>query len=246
MTRGHAPVNGVSDANVCPCCLLPHKEEECRFKNAFCFRCKETGHLKRACRNPKPNKGNGGKPTTKVKEGQHTQKRQQAGDCGRRRRSVNAVVEEESGSESGDNYQEQLGIIEECSATNEADCDNLQSLEARRKPWLVDVRIEGQPIKMELDTGAAVSVMSGTDFKKYFGSSITLHNCSLRLRTYTGEVIKPLGMATMLVEHNKQEKRLPLYVLPSEGPPLLGSGCKKSSWNGPFSVCKCKETYQPF
>ena len=59
-------VNRVSDANVCPRCLLPHKEEECRFKNAFCFRCKETGHLKRACRNPKPNKGNGTKPTTKA------------------------------------------------------------------------------------------------------------------------------------------------------------------------------------
>ena len=31
-------VNRVSDANVCPRCLLPHKEEECKFKNAFCFR----------------------------------------------------------------------------------------------------------------------------------------------------------------------------------------------------------------
>ena len=103
--------------------------------------------MKRACRNPK--KGNGGKPTTKAKEGQHTQKRQQAGDRGRRRRSVNAVVEEESGSESGDDYQEQLGVLDEYSAMNEAESDNLHSLEARRKPLLVDVRIEGQPIKME-------------------------------------------------------------------------------------------------
>ena len=65
------------------------------------------------------------------------------------------MVEEQSGSESGDAYQKQLGMLEECSATNEAYSNNLHSLEARRKPLLVNVRIEGQPIKMELDTGAA-------------------------------------------------------------------------------------------
>ena len=95
-----------------------------QIQECILFRCKETGHLKRACRNPKPNKGNGGKPTTKAKHTQNDNRQV----TGRRRRSVNAVVEEESGSESGDDYQEQMSMLEECSATNEADCDNLHSL----------------------------------------------------------------------------------------------------------------------
>jgi hypothetical protein len=55
------------------------------------------------------------------------------------------VTESECGSE--DDYQEELGVLEECNTTNEDDNDNLHSLEARRRPLMVDVKIEGQPMK---------------------------------------------------------------------------------------------------
>ena len=45
---------------------------------------------------------------------------------------------------------------------------------------------------MEVDTGAAVSVMSDEVYSGLEGGQLT--KSSLRLKTYTGEIMRPLGV----------------------------------------------------
>ena len=51
---------------------------------------------------------------------------------------------------------------------------------------------------------------------------IPLVDTSLQLRTYTGETVKPLGKCIVKVPSEKQEKRLPLYMVKGSGPVLVG------------------------
>ncbi|KAH6936186.1 hypothetical protein HPB50_014700 [Hyalomma asiaticum] len=75
---------------------------------------------------------------------------------------------------------------------------------------------------MELDTGAAVPVISLGQFRSLF-LTVPLGKTNLTLRTYTGEPVKPCGVSCLQVEHSNQFRRLPLYyVLPQSGPELVG------------------------
>lgn len=56
----------------------------------------------------------------------------------------------------------------------------------------VDVKVNGQKIRFEIDTGAAMSILSQEDQKKLFPDA-TLRETSTRLRTYTGDTIRVVG-----------------------------------------------------
>ena len=90
-----------------------------------------------------------------------------------------------------------------------------------RKPVVIPMLIEGCNIPMELDTGSAVSIVSESVYLKYL-RRVPLRKTTLKLRTYTGEIVKPSGMITVTVEYNEQKKELPLYVIKTQGPCLLG------------------------
>ncbi|XP_021359256.1 uncharacterized protein K02A2.6-like [Mizuhopecten yessoensis] len=81
--------------------------------------------------------------------------------------------------------------------------------------------VNGAGMDMELDTGSAVSVISKKDFEKYFGRK-ELTPTSVKLKTYSGEVINPLGVIDVNVGMNQQRSNLPLYVIEKGGPPLFG------------------------
>ena len=53
-------------------------------------------------------------------------------------------------------------------------------------PITVDIEINGQVFNMEIDTGAAVSIISKATYQKLF-SEVPIKSASLCLRTYTGE-----------------------------------------------------------
>ena len=44
----------------------------------------------------------------------------------------------------------------------------------------------------------------------------------LKLRTYTGESVKPMGFCYVTVQYQGQSKELPIYVVKNEGPTLFG------------------------
>lgn len=56
----------------------------------------------------------------------------------------------------------------------------------------IEPRVNELNIKMELDTGSALSIISKTDFAKYF-KGLKREKSDITLKTYSGEVINPLG-----------------------------------------------------
>ncbi|XP_077536029.1 uncharacterized protein LOC144148355 [Haemaphysalis longicornis] len=81
--------------------------------------------------------------------------------------------------------------------------------------------INGVLVNMELDTGAAVSVMSTTQFRQLFPSAV-LEPTRVKLRTYTGALVQPQGVSLVNVQHGDYSASLPLYVVDHKEPPLLG------------------------
>ena len=87
----------------------------------------------------------------------------------------------------------------------------------------VDVKVENQPLSMELDTGSAVSILPHDIFVERFRDK-KLEKTSTVLKTYTGEQIVPLGCLSVqpFCEHLDQSCILPLYVVQTKGPVLMG------------------------
>ena len=91
-----------------------------------------------------------------------------------------------------------------------------------RPPILVDLTVNETPVKFELDTGAAVSVMGETMFRQLF-SKLRLRRSPVRLRTYTGQYMKTIGEVSVHVAYrDKEPKTLTLVVVKGGGPALLG------------------------
>ena len=74
---------------------------------------------------------------------------------------------------------------------------------------------------MEIDTGAALSIISKTTFESTFRNQM-LKPSTISLKTYTGQTLPVLGMIETHAEHNAQSETLPLIVVDGSGPNLLG------------------------
>lgn len=74
-------------------------------------------------------------------------------------------------------------------------------------------------LKMELDTGSALSLISYDNYRDKF-PNLKLKHTSVKLKTYTGERISLLGK--LKVEYKKNKCDLELYVLKNGGVPLFG------------------------
>ena len=106
-----------------------------------------------------------------------------------------------------------------------------------KEPILVDVCLNGVGLKMEVDTGAAVSVVSKEMYEQLKGVTVT--PTKLRLRTYTGERVAPVGVGKVKVELNGQVDDMPVMVVAGKAPALIGRDWLqkfKLDWNRLFPV----------
>ena len=85
----------------------------------------------------------------------------------------------------------------------------------------IEVELNGIPLKMELDTGASISLVSKRTWQDKLGAP-PLNQRKLVLRTYSGQKLHVLGEATVQVKTHSQLKQLPLVVVEEEGTPLFG------------------------
>ena len=74
---------------------------------------------------------------------------------------------------------------------------------------------------MELDTGAAVSILSSAIWTTLFLSR-QLKKTNTVLKTLSGERLQPIGCADVNVQYKSQYITLPILVLEGEGPNLFG------------------------
>ena len=91
------------------------------------------------------------------------------------------------------------------------------------------VKLEGHPFVMEVDTGAAVSLINENVYKSSpVLRRLPLQLSSIQLRTYTGEGITVKG--EVAVQSDSQVLTLPLFVLPGQGPSFLGRNWLYKLW----------------
>jgi hypothetical protein len=86
--------------------------------------------------------------------------------------------------------------------------------------WITP-NVNGKEIKMELDTGSAVSIISVLDYKKYFDNE-KLESAKITLKTYSDELLIPKGYINVQVKYNGQCESLRLYVVQKGGTALFG------------------------
>ena len=112
--------------------------------------------------------------------------------------------------------------VMEANESGEEDVYYLNHVAAKPKPAIkVDLHLEGKPVKMELDTGAPVSLMSWTKFNSLF-PGYSLQPCNLPMQTYLGEPISVRGEAQVEVQYEQQRLKLPLVIVNGDGPSLFG------------------------
>ena len=118
---------------------------------------------------------------------------------------------------------------------------NLFTLPSQQaKPLQATISIEGDPFTMEVDTGAAVSIISDkTRSNSPNLQNLTLQPNSAKLNTYTGETIPVLGELIVQVEYHSQKATLPLLVVQEDGPSLIGRNWLAQiclDWKNIFSI----------
>ena len=90
-------------------------------------------------------------------------------------------------------------------------------------PYLVELRVNGQPLTMEIDTGAGSSVAPESAVAALLPSNKLQPYTGLPLRTYTGEPIPIKGVLPVTVKYGQQSHHnLRLVVVRGSGPSLLG------------------------
>ena len=103
-----------------------------------------------------------------------------------------------------------------------------------RGPYVCVVKINGAPTAMEIDTGASLSLVSVNQYKQ-LPCSVPLDTTNIpTLRTYSGDIIQPLGRCVVNVEYKSQIYELSLLVVPGDGPNLLGRDwlhCVNLNWS---------------
>ena len=102
---------------------------------------------------------------------------------------------------------------------------------------------------MEIDTGSEISVMSKHKFESCWGKRKLnqLNSTKTILQTFSGEKIKPLGIAKVKVEYQGQKKHLNLFVVEKGMSTLFGRSWSEKlplNWKEPRKVVKV-ETVDP-
>ncbi|XP_045777658.1 uncharacterized protein K02A2.6-like [Maniola jurtina] len=113
-----------------------------------------------------------------------------------------------------ENEYEQENVLE--------DIQNLFVLsDTHVSPYKLELLINARKVIFEIDTGAAISVISKNMKDKYF-NDCELYKCILKLRSYVNNLITPLGFISVDIVYDKKQIKAKLYVVENRGPSLIG------------------------
>ena len=89
------------------------------------------------------------------------------------------------------------------------------------KPYL-NLHVNDKPLKMELDTGSTISCISKLNFEKLNLSNCLVEKCDQNLCVANGQLVKSSCRAIVNVKFRCNSYTLPLYVVDSQFPTLMG------------------------
>ena len=109
--------------------------------------------------------------------------------------------------------------------------------------------MNGTPIKMIVDTGAGVSLISERTFRADWkrGQPLLEPANDVTLKSYTGQSLVVIGQFEPDIEYNGQTARVPILVVQGDRPNLLGRnilGSIKMDWANLFQVDHTKTSAQ--
>ena len=173
------------------CGRSAHDPAECKFKDAECHHCGKRRHIAPACRS----------------KNQPTRRTQPKPTRNKKRRNTNRVQDDDPTADTGESSGEDY---------------HLHKMGTQSSPPVeVDVVVNGTSLTMEVDTGAAVSIISEKT-RRALLPHLKLHASDLVLRTYTEEPIKVIGTLNVRVQYGSQAEKLVLVVVGGDGPSLFG------------------------
>ena len=171
-----------------------HKSHECRHLGTVCKACGKKGHLARVCRSSRT-------PQTQTKPTSSSSNKNKP-PTGNRTHWVDMPTTE----------------LE----TEPFPDDSILKVQGQStKPITVTLELNGTSLDMEVDTGAAVSLMSEATQKRLF-PQVKLQKTTMKLQTYTAEALSVLGTLEVQVKYGNYEGKHNLFVVSGNGPTLFG------------------------
>lgn len=218
LVRHHHRKPAATASSKCMRCGSDHRGKECKFLKAKCYNCGKEGHISKVCRSKaKPNSASANNNSQPQKNNRVSKDKPR---YKQKHFSCHSLDKEEQNSDSDNMY----GLF-----TAQPD--------AKKAIW-IEMIVQNKPLSFQLDTGASASVITRTVFNDMF-PSMELTPSSAKLRTYTGDDVKVLGQFQPVVEYQNQKKILPLLVVESSGPSLLGRNWLndiKLDWHNLFHI----------
>lgn len=108
--------------------------------------------------------------------------------------------------------------------------------------YIITINIEGRNVNMEFDTGATLSTISLNDYKNLNINKKTFKT-NMKLRTYTGEIFKPVGVSYVKCHYKDQTFYGKLYIINKNVDPILGRSWMKE-FNIKLADIRTIETYE--
>ena len=106
------------------------------------------------------------------------------------------------------------------------------------RPYMVEMKIEGKNVDMEIDTGASRSTVSESVYEEIL-SHIPLKPAKITLKSYTGNILPILGEIDVCVNYLGKSFKLKLLVIKGQCTALLGRDWLEGvqlDWKGVFNV----------
>ena len=192
-----------------------HSPDKCFHKLSECHICKRKGHISPKC--PQKISSN---PPASSKPKQAEAKQNKSFKKKKKSSRIKFVDTQASSSESEVPEDEDFSLRDEF--PSEWPMFAISSPSRRKADEiLVPVKINGISFKMELDTGASVTVIPEEMWEKELGS-VPLVESSVTLKSYSGHAIPVVGETTVHVQYQTQQVNLPIVVTKGKGLALMG------------------------
>ena len=184
----------------CHRCGGPHLAPQCRFINEKCRACGKLGHISKVCRS----------------------KPQQSTTTTTSSTSLSTNRSKRSSAHSTNNLEIGTLISSTSTSTCLPESYDLYHLPSKSQPIIIPVMINNRKLDMELDTGAAVSVISEATYNELLKDTTPIQPTDIVLRTYLHKELPVLGIVHVDVSYESQIHSLQLVVIQGEGASLLG------------------------
>ena len=191
------------------CLSVRHTPDKCPCKDLQCKRCLRFGHIGKACRTKDAYEGAGARQRTSTwtPRRRHKPANKRGGQRRNKSGAVHQIEESDESSESSDNFHLDLHSVNGKTQENDK--------------IMITCKLNGKPVEFELDTGSALSIIPQDVYERQF-SDVALKKTSTVLKTYTGQMIKPIGALRTTVKYKGQKNKLVAQVVPNGANPLMG------------------------